>query len=46
VKRACGVGSPEGATVAARKAEEAEASRSRARSARVRRLRLDGAVGE
>ena len=46
VKRACGVGSPEGATVAAREAEEAEASRSRARSARVRRLRLDGAVGE
>ena len=46
VKRACGVDSPEGATVAAREAEEAEASRSRARSARVRRLRLDGAVGE
>ena len=46
VERACGVGSPEGATVAAREAEEAEASRSRARSARVRRLRLDGTVGE
>ena len=46
IKRDCGAGSPSGATIAAREAEEVEACRSRAQSTRARRLNLGSGIGE